>query len=93
MSVGLTLGDCAVRVVFMGDGVYTLLAVSPEAIQSPPVDTHIQTLLFLKHRLIVDRDSLFSRGLTTKSLNYEVEVRPRREVAALLAESEVVITY
>lgn len=93
MSVGLTLGDNVVQVVFMGDGVYTLLAVSPEVIGSPPLEKHIQTLKLLKRRMVVDRESLDERGLTAESLNYDVEVRPRSEVAELLSESEVVITY
>ncbi len=93
MSVGLTLGDNAVQVVFADDGVYTLLPTSPELIGSGTIGKHVQTLQLLKHRLVVEKESLDARGLTAESLKHKAEVLPRAEIATLLADSGAVIVY
>ncbi|MBI4316894.1 MAG: DsrE family protein [Chloroflexi bacterium] len=93
MSVGLTLADNAVQVVFIEDGVYALLPTAPELIGSGTLEKHIQTLLMLKHRLVAEKESLETRGLSPDRLKHKVEILPRDEIAGLLAHSAVVISY
>ena len=91
MSVGLTLADNAVQVVFVGDGVYTLLDNSPETIDSPELRKHIETLKMLKHQIIAEKESLDERGIN--NLAYEVEIKSREGIASLITESNAVIPY
>ena len=91
MSIGLTLRDNAVRVVFAEDGVYTLAATAPEAVASPEVKRHIETLPMLGHELIAEKESLEERGIV--NTRRKVGVQTRQEIARLIAESDVVIAY
>jgi sulfur relay (sulfurtransferase) DsrF/TusC family protein len=91
MSVGLTLADNAVRVVFVDDGVYLLGITKPEAIGSPEIKKHIETLLILGHELFADKESLDERRL--ESVAYKVAIRPRSEIVEIISQSDVVITY
>ncbi len=93
MSVGLTLANNAVHVVFVDDGVLTLLPSSPEGIGIGAIDKHVQTLELLKHRLIVEQESLETIGLRAKDLQHKVEILSRSQIAALIAESESIIAY
>jgi sulfur relay protein TusC/DsrF len=91
MTVGLTLGDNAISVIFRDDGVYTLLPTQPALIGSLEVDKHLETLQLLNVRLMVESESLHERKLG--QLKWEVERLARQEVARLLAESEAIICY
>jgi sulfur relay (sulfurtransferase) DsrF/TusC family protein len=91
MSVGLTLGDNAVAVIFRDDGVYSLLATQPMLIGSLEIDKHLETLQLLNVRLVVERESLTERNLS--HLKWDVERLVQREVAHLLAESDAIICY
>lgn len=91
MSVGLTLAENDVTVVFAGDGVYTLLPIKPERLGSPEVAKHLETLEMMGCRLVAEAESVESRGL--KELAWNVERLPRAEVARLLAGAQAVITY
>jgi sulfur relay protein TusC/DsrF len=91
MTVGLTLGDNAIAVIFREDGVYTLMATQPALIGSLEIDKHLETLQLLNVRLIVEKESLTERNLS--HLKWDVERLAQREVAHLLAESEAIICY
>lgn len=91
MTVGLTLADNAIAVVFGGDGVYTLLPTQPSLIGSLDIDKHLETLQLLNVRLIAEQESLDERHLS--QLKWDVERLPRRQIAQLLAESEAVVCY
>jgi sulfur relay (sulfurtransferase) DsrF/TusC family protein len=91
MSVGLTLAENNVTVVFAGDGVYTLLPIKPERLGSPEVAKHLETLEMMGCRLVADADAIESRGL--EELAWGVEQLPRAEIARLLAGAGAVITY
>lgn len=91
MSLGLTLRDDRVQVIFLEDGVYTLLNTSPEAIGAPPMARHLETLQGLDCPLVVEKESLEERGLGQILL--PVEIKTRAEIAALLAQSNIVISY
>jgi|ERR671923_1578714 sulfur relay (sulfurtransferase) DsrF/TusC family protein len=91
MTVGLTLGDNGIAVIFRDDGVYTLLPMQPALVGSLEVDKHVDTLQLLNVRLIAEQESLAERNLS--QLNWEVERLGRREIAHLLADSDAIICY
>lgn len=91
MTVGLTLADNAIAVIFRDDGVYTLLLTQPSLIGSLDLDKHIETLQLLNVRLIAERESLVERKLS--SLKWDVERLARDEVARLLADADAIICY
>lgn len=91
MSVGLTLCDDAVRVIFVGDGVYALLHTEPAQVGIPEYSRHVETLKQLGHGIYAEQESLKERGLDR--ISFEPEVVPRAEVARLLLTSDCVIRY
>jgi len=91
MTVGLTLGENTIAVIFRDDGVYTLLPTQPALIGSLDIDKHLETLQLLHVRLIAERESLNARNLS--HLKWEVERLSQREVAQCLAESDAMICY
>jgi sulfur relay (sulfurtransferase) DsrF/TusC family protein len=91
MTVGLTLGDNTIAVIFRGDGVYTLLATQPVLIGSLEIDKHLETLQLLNVRLIAETEALTERNLS--HLKWDIERLAQREIAHLLAESEAIICY
>jgi sulfur relay protein TusC/DsrF len=91
MTVGLTLGDNAIVVIFRDDGVYTLLPTQPALIGALEIDKHLETLQLLHVRLVAERESLTERNLS--HLKWDVERLAQREVAQLLAESDAIICY
>lgn len=91
MTVGLTLAENVITVIFREDGVYTLLATKPSLIGSLEVDKHLETLQLLNVRFVAEQEALTERTLV--DLKWEVERLAREEVARLLADSEVVICY
>jgi len=91
MTVGLTLGDHAISVIFRDDGVYTLLPTQPALIGALEIDKHLETLQLLHVRLIAEQESLSARRLS--QLKWEVEHLAQREIAQLLAESDATICY
>ena len=68
MSVGLTLGDHAIAVIFRDDGVYTLLATQPALIGSLEIDKHVETLQLLNVRLVAEREALTERKLSAPEM-------------------------
>jgi len=91
MTVGLTLGEHTIAVIFRNDGVYTLLPTQPALIGSLEIDKHLETLQLLHVRLIAEQESLSERKLS--HLKWDVEHLTQREVAQLLAESDAMICY
>jgi sulfur relay protein TusC/DsrF len=91
MTIGLTLGDNTITVIFRDDGVYTLLPTQPALIGALDIDKHLETMQMLNVRLIVENESLTERKLS--QLKWNVERLARRDVACLLADSEAIICY
>ena len=91
MSLGLTLANNAVSVIFTSDAVYNLLPAFPENIKSPAFGRHIEMLNTLKCKLIAEKESMEERGI--KEAKFSVEVKSRDEIFKLLKESKAVITY
>lgn len=91
MTVGLTLADNIIAVIFREDGVYTLLPTQPALIGAPEIDKHIDTLKLLNVRLMAEQEALDERHLV--HLKWDVERVDRREVAQLLAASEAIVCF
>jgi sulfur relay (sulfurtransferase) DsrF/TusC family protein len=91
MTVGLTLADHSIAVIFRDDGVYTLLPTQPALIGSLEIDKHLETLQLLNVRLIAERESLIERHLS--HLKWDIERLGQREVVQLLGESDAIICF
>jgi sulfur relay (sulfurtransferase) DsrF/TusC family protein len=91
MTVGLTLGENTIAVIFRDDAVYTLLPTQPALIGSHEIDKHLETLQLLSVRLVAESESLTERHLS--QLKWDVERLARQEIARLLADSEAIICY
>jgi sulfur relay (sulfurtransferase) DsrF/TusC family protein len=91
MTVGLTLGDNTIAVIFRDDGVYTLLPSRPDLIGALGIEKHVETLQLLNVRLIAESESLNERQLPP--LKWDVERLARQDVAQLLADSEAILCY
>lgn len=91
MSVGLTLCDDAVQVVFVGDGVYAFLDTQPGRIGMPEYSRHMETLKELGHTLYAEKESLEERRLDRISL--KIKIVPRTQVARLLLAGDCVVRY
>jgi sulfur relay (sulfurtransferase) DsrF/TusC family protein len=91
MTVGLTLGENTIVVIFRDDGVYTLLSTQPALIGSLEIDKHLETLQLLHVRLVAEQESLSQRNLSHPK--WDIERLAQREIAQLLAESDATICY
>ncbi|MEK6545934.1 MAG: DsrE family protein [Nitrospinota bacterium] len=91
MSLGLTLANNAVRVVFVHDAVYSLLPAKPDKIESPVFGRHIEMLNTLKCRVVAEKESIEEKGIG--EIKYNVEVKDRKRVIELIKDSDSVITY
>ena len=91
MTVGLTLADNTIAVIFREDGVYTLLPTQPALIGALEIDKHIETLKLLNVRLMAEREALDERHIA--DLKWDVERVDRRQVAQLLADSEAIVCF
>jgi|AP95_1055475.scaffolds.fasta_scaffold111198_2 sulfur relay (sulfurtransferase) DsrF/TusC family protein len=92
MSVGQTLGDHDVRLVFAEDAVYVLDAdARPAMISGGDVERPIETLRMLGKAMYAESESLDARDVT--ELPAGVERIARVDLAAMLTDSDVVLTW
>lgn len=87
--------DQDVSLVFLDDGVYEL--VKGQDTQGIAIKNHSKTYRALDgydvEKLYVERESMDSRGLTEDDLIVPVEVLGSAEMAALMAEQDVVLSF
>jgi sulfur relay (sulfurtransferase) DsrF/TusC family protein len=91
MSVGLTLREDKVTVIFMDDGVYTATRTKSEIINVPPPVREFGALTMLKCRLLADKPSLEKRGI--KELIENINIVERDEIVRTITESDIVIPF
>ncbi len=91
MSVGLTLREDKVTVIFMDDGVYTATPIKPEAINFKPQDKEFEALSMLKCAMLADKPSLERRNV--KELLANVRAAGRDEIVRTITESDIVIPF
>ncbi len=90
-ALGLTLREHRVRVVFVEDGVYTLLPLEPSRLNQPGFDQFLESLKDLEVPLIAERESVERRGL--KELAFQPELMDREAIQELLVEDFAVMTF
>ena len=87
--------DQDVSLVFLDDGVYELVRGQDTAVIG--IKTHSKTYRALEgydvEKLYVERESLAARGLTEDDLIVDVEVLSSAEMADLMAEQDVVLSF
>lgn len=92
VSVGMTLRDDRVSVIFIGDGVWSASAhLDPSKIGRWDSKKEFDVLKMLKCRLIADRTSFESGGAGEPVPG--VELVSRSEVIRTLNESDIVIPF
>src|SRR3990172_3600591 len=88
MSVGLTLREDKVTVIFMDDGVYTAAPTRSELINVAPPKKEFEALSMLKCTLLADKPSMETRGV--KNLLANVAAAEREEIVRTITESDIV---
>lgn len=91
MSVGLTLREDKVTVIFMDDGVYSATRTKPELIHIAPLDREFGALEMLKCRLLSDKPSMEKRGI--KELIGNIKPADREEIIRTINESDITIPF
>lgn len=91
MSVGLTLREDKVAVIFMDDGVYSATDTNPELINFKSPDKEFGALSMLKCAMLADKLSMQKRGI--KKLIENVKPAEREEVVRTITESDIVIPF
>lgn len=91
MSIGLTLREDEVKVIFMDNGVYTATPINPELIGFNSYEKEFEALSMLKCPMMVDKPSLKKRGI--KHLRKEVKVVEREEIVKTITQSDIVIPF
>ena len=91
MSVGLTLREDKVTVIFMDDGIYSATHIKPELINFAPLAREFEALSMLKCPLIADKPSMEMRGVN--DLLPKVKPTEREEIVRTITESDIVIPF
>ena len=91
MSVGLTLREDKVTVIFIDDGVYTATPTKSEIINVPPPVREFGALTMLKCKLLADKPSLDKRGI--RELIENINIVEREEIVRTISESDIVIPF
>lgn len=91
MSLGLTLTDNLVTVLFLEDGVYLPVSLAAENSGYPDTKRHIETLREMGCRLVAEKESLKERGLQDRPI--EVEIKNREEIDQIIGKSDRVIGF
>jgi sulfur relay (sulfurtransferase) DsrF/TusC family protein len=91
MSVGLTLREDKVTVIFIDDGVYSATPTKAELINVPPPVREFGALNMLKCRILADKTSLEKRGIHGVLEN--INPVDREEIIRTINESDIVIPF
>ena len=91
VAVGQGLAPQKVTLCLLDDGVWTVGPVNPSVVRAPEIKKHLDALLMLGHRVVVEEEAAQARGLGHPASG--VEVKPRAECFALLTEADAVIAY
>jgi len=91
MSVGLTLREDEVTVIFIDDGVYTATPTKSEIINVPPPVREFGALTMLKCKLLADKPSLEKRRI--KEMIENIKIVEREEIVRTISESDIVIPF
>ncbi len=90
-SVGLTLREDKVTVIFLDDGVYSATRTKPELVTFKPSTKEFEALSMLKCPMLADKLSMQKRGISTLVAN--VRAIEREELVKTITESDIVIPF
>jgi len=91
VAVGQGLAPQKVTLCLLDDGVWTVGPVNPSVIRAPEIKKHLDALLMLGHRVVVEKEAAEARGLDDVASG--IELKPRAECFAWLTEADAVIAY
>ena len=91
MSVGLTLRDDKVTVIFIDDGVYSATPAKPELVNIQSSKREFEALSMLKCTLLADKPSLEKRRINYLVSN--VKQAERDEIVRTITGSDIVIPF
>lgn len=91
MSVGLTLRDDKVTVIFIDDGIYSATHLKPEIIRFPKLNQEFDALSMLNCGMLADRPSLDQRGIV--EIQGNIRAAERDEIVKTITEADIVITF
>jgi len=88
-AVGMFGMDHEPTLLFMGDGVYSLL----KTVDKVPFRMFKATYLDFDGRILASKKSLESRGISSEEIFDDVEVADESAVSEALTENEVFVTF
>jgi len=91
MSVGLTLREDKVSIIFMDDGIYSATPMKPENINLASLGREFGALTMLKCTLLADKPSMDKRGI--KELIENIKTADREEIVSTMNESDIIIPF
>ncbi|MCI0526484.1 MAG: hypothetical protein L0Y56_03400 [Nitrospira sp.] len=91
MSLGLTLSDHKVTVLYAEEGAYSALDLKPEQIGQPGIKQSLDLFGGMKVRQVVERDVLESWA--SPLLRKDVEPIDRQGALDLIRKADVVLSY
>jgi sulfur relay (sulfurtransferase) DsrF/TusC family protein len=91
MSVGMTLREDKVTVIFIDDGVYTATPTKTKSINLASLDREFGALTMLKCSLLADKPSMDKRGI--KELIENIKKVDREEIIRTMNESDIIIPF
>jgi len=91
MAVGLTVHDNRVHVLFIGDGVWNALKLSPHMIGRPDIYESMELFSACGVKVFADEVSLMERDIS--EFEGYVEKISRRDVCDLIAGCDVVMNF
>ena len=91
MSVGLTLREDKVTVIFLDDGVYSATQTKPELINLKPLTKEFEALSMLKCPMLADKLSMQKRAISALAAN--IKAIEREDIVKTITESDIVIPF
>jgi sulfur relay (sulfurtransferase) DsrF/TusC family protein len=91
MSVGLTLREDKVSVIFIDDGIYSATPAKPESIHLASLEREFGALNMLKCTLLGDKLSMDKKGIT--ELIDNIKTADREEIVRTMNESDIIIPF
>ncbi len=91
MSVGLTLRDDRVTVIFIDDGVYSATHLKPELIKFPTLKQEFGALSMLNCAMLADQPSLEKRGI--EDIQKNIKSAGRDDIVKTITEADIVIAF
>ena len=91
MSVGLTLREDKVTVIFIDDGVYSATQAKPKSINLISLEREFGALTMLNCNLLSDKPSMDKRGI--KELIENIKTADREEIVRTIIESDIIIPF